>query len=125
MSEEETTPDGERRKRKPGRGRRHSFATLTPIRLPHAVADLFADWLERNMPDRRDKVLHRIQLMRGGALNDARFGMRMTGAGQYARQISYMFHIACRKEGIGETGPVLSVDAFRRPDEGQIPLFQS
>ena len=99
------------------------FAACVPLRLPHAVATLFADWLERHFPDRREKVLGRIRQMRGGELNDTRFGSRMTGEGEYARQIMGMFRVACRKANIPEAGPELSSAAFRRIPPGQLTLF--
>ena len=60
------------------------FAGHALLRLPYGVKDLFRDWLERSFPDRAEKVLHRVQEVRGGKLNDSRFGSRMTGEGVYA-----------------------------------------
>jgi hypothetical protein len=54
-------------------------------------------WLERNVPGKQDKVLNRIRAIRGGKLNDPRFGARMRGEGIFAGQISQMFHVARRK----------------------------
>lgn len=92
-----------------------SFATYTPVRLPYAVAPLFEDWLERHFPKRKEKVLNRIRSMRGGKLNDPRFGTRMRGEGIFAEQIGQLFSISCRRAGIGEKrSPKLSTAAFRR-----------
>jgi DNA repair photolyase len=55
------------------------FAGYVPVRLPGAVRPIFADWLERHFPNRREKVLNRIRSMRGGRLNDPEFGSRMRG----------------------------------------------
>ncbi|MFO1478354.1 MAG: PA0069 family radical SAM protein [Verrucomicrobiota bacterium] len=68
------------------------------LRLPLNVAPVFVDWLEREFPDRKEKVLNRIRDIRGGKWNDARFGSRMHGEGIHAEQISKMFHIARRKK---------------------------
>ncbi|HEU4464677.1 MAG TPA: PA0069 family radical SAM protein, partial [Gemmatimonadota bacterium] len=57
------------------------------LRLPHAVKDLFADWLERHFPDRKEKVLNRLRDLRGGVLYDARWGARMRGDGPFAEQV--------------------------------------
>jgi len=92
------------------------------LRLPLAVRPLFIDWLERHFPARKEKVLHGIQSLRGGRLNDARFGSRMRGEGPLAEQYSRMFHVACRKAGLADDFPALSVAAFRRPGSHQLEL---
>ena len=70
----------------------------------------------------KDKVLNRIRAIRGGKLNDPRFGHRMRGEGIFADQISQMFHVARRKVGLPEDGPELSTAAFRRPEGAQLRL---
>jgi len=93
------------------------------LRLPHAVAPLFEAWLTDHRPARKDKVLNRIRAIRGGRLNDPRFGSRMKGEGIFAEQIADIFALACRKAGIGSGGPGLSTAAFRRPSPAQASLF--
>ena len=66
--------------------------------------------------------MNRIRAIRGGKLNDPRFGARMRGEGIFADQISQMFHVARRKAGLPEDGPELSTAAFRRPDGSQLEL---
>jgi hypothetical protein len=61
--------------------------------------------------------------MRGGKLNDSRFGSRMRGEGPWAELIRDVFHLACRKAGIQGRGPTLSTASFRRPAGGQRLLF--
>ena len=100
-----------------------SYAMKTVLRLPHSVVTLFEDWLKRHFPDRQEKVLQQIRSLRGGDLNDARFGTRMRGEGPLADQISQWFAIACRRAAIRVGGPELSVDAFRRTRQGQGELF--
>lgn len=92
------------------------------LRLPLTVAPVFEQWLERTFPEKKEKVLGRIRAIRGGKLNDPRFGSRMRGEGIFAEQISQMFHIARRKVGIPEDGPELSTSAFRRPGGPQLAL---
>jgi hypothetical protein len=70
---------------------------------------------QANAPDR-------IRAMRGGKLNDPRFGARMRGEGIFADQISQMLPVARRKVGIPEDGPELSTASFRRPEGAQLPL---
>jgi DNA repair photolyase len=98
-------------------------AGYTVLRLPHAVKDVFSDWLERNLPDRKEKVLNRVRSMRGGRLNEPRFGHRMSGEGLFADQIRDLFAAGCRRAGIPDRGPQLSTASFRRPGPRQQTLF--
>ena len=93
------------------------------LRLPHGVKHLFAAWLERNFPDRREKVLNRVRALRDGRLDDPRFGSRMTGHGVFAAQIHDLFELSRRRAGIASEGPSLSTAAFRRPADAQLKLF--
>ncbi len=97
-------------------------AGYTIVRLPFAVAPLFTEWLERHAPGHRDKVLGRIESMRGGRLNDPKFGSRMKGEGIFAEQIRALFALAKRKAGFRGELPGLSAAAFRVPT-AQLPLF--
>jgi DNA repair photolyase len=98
------------------------WAGMEILRLPLTVAPIFGSWLERNVPARKDKILGRIRALRGGKLNDSRFGHRMSGEGIFAEQISRMFHVARRKVGLSADGPELSSAAFRRPEGPQMAL---
>jgi DNA repair photolyase len=100
------------------------FAGYVPLRLPFAVAPLFEQWLTRHFPDRKEKVLSRIRSLRGGKLNDSRFGSRMKGEGVFAAMMQDIFQMGRRKAGIGESGPNLSTAAFRRPGGTQRLLFE-
>ena len=98
------------------------WAGMEILRLPLTVAPIFQDWLERNELGKKAKVLDRIRAIRGGKLNDPRFGARMRGQGIFAEQIRQMFRVGCRKAGLSEDGPELSVAAFRRPPGSQLEL---
>ena len=98
------------------------WAGTEVLRLPLTVAPVFQQWLEHNFPEKKDKVLGRIRAIRGGKLNDARFGSRMRGEGIFADQISQMFKVARRKVGLAEDAPELSVTSFRRPGGAQQQL---
>ncbi len=100
------------------------FAHHVLLRLPGAVAGLFENWLDRQMPERKAKVLQRLRAMRVGQLNDARFGNRMRGEWPIADAIDQLFGLACRRSGLSRQGPTPSVAAFRRPGiETQGRLF--
>ncbi len=98
------------------------WAGTEVLRLPLAVAPIFEQWLERTVPAKKEKILGRIRALRGGKLNDPRFGSRMRGEGSFADQISQMFHVARRKAGLPETSPELSTAAFRRPGSSSLSL---
>jgi DNA repair photolyase len=93
------------------------------LRLPHGLKDLFAAWLERHYPDRKQKVLNRVLAMRGERLNDPRFHHRMRGDGFFAEQIAAIFALACRRAGIPNQGFSLTAAAFRRAPQPQLSLF--
>ena len=85
------------------------------LRLPRPIDELFIRWLEDHVPERRDRVLHRIQDTRDGRLSDAAFGRRKRGQGEYAAQIAALFATAARKHGLDTPLRPLNADAFRRP----------
>ena len=101
-----------------------SRASYIVLRLPHAVEELFVEWLESNFPDRREKVLGRLRSLRGGELYDPTFGGRMKGRGPFAEQIREMFEVTCRRLGLNEEPRSLSAAGFRRPHtREQMELF--
>ena len=99
------------------------YAGYVVLRLPHGVKDLFSTWLEHHVPLKKDKILSRIADLRGGELNDSRFGVRMRGVGPFAEQIRSLFLAGCRRAGLATESPPLSTAAFRRPLRGQLALF--
>jgi DNA repair photolyase len=87
------------------------------LRLPPPVDQLFIEWLQRNFPDRCERVLGRIRQCREGELSDSRFGHRMRGEGVYAQQIKALFNTAARRAGLDQPLPPLDPRAFRRPPQ--------
>jgi DNA repair photolyase len=96
-------------------GARHAGYEM--LRLPGAVAGLFEQWLRQQRPLHAEKVLGLIRGMRGGQLNDSRFGTRMRGEGRMAEQIKSLFELSRRRTGITGRFPLLSTAHFRRPSE--------
>jgi DNA repair photolyase len=90
-------------------------ASWVLLRLPKPVDLLFTRWLEEHFPDRKNRILHRIQDTRAGRMSDSAFGRRKRGQGEYASQIAALFDAAARKHGLARPLPPLSVAAFRRP----------
>ena len=58
-------------------------------------------------------------------LNDPRFGARMTGTGEIARQIGEVFHLFGRRYGLDGDLPDYDCSRFRPllPKTGQLRLF--
>jgi DNA repair photolyase len=95
------------------------------VHLPYGVKDLFLDWLERHYPERKNKVVGRIKALRGGRLNDPRFGYRMTGEGIFAEQIAQLHKAACKQAGLPRPGRKLTTEHFRVPGRAvQAGLFE-
>lgn len=91
-------------------------ASYIPLRLPHEVAPLFREWLEQHYPLKAVHVMSLVQQMRGGRDNDARFGHRMRGQGEYASVLAQRFASACRRLGLNQSrGPILETRHFRVP----------
>ena len=88
---------------------------MLPVRLPHGVGPLFEEWLEAYFPGHKQKVLNRVKEMRGGELNDGRFGKRMQGEGKRAEHLHAMFKLAVKKHGMNVERLTTSAEAFRRP----------
>ena len=100
-----------------------SFSGYVALRLPFAVKSLFEDWLERNYPEKKKKILSRVREIRGGKLNDPHFQSRMRGQGIYAEQMAELFQLARKKSGITERWPKLTTEHFRPPARDQLSLF--
>lgn len=107
---------------KEARRRGAADAGYVMLRLPHGVGDLFFDWLGRNYPRGKKKVLGRIQSVRGGKTSSARYGERMRGSGVFAEQIERMFRVSYGRLGFEGKKP-LDVSRFRSSRPAQLPLL--
>jgi DNA repair photolyase len=104
-----------------------SAAGYVVLRLPLEIKDLFAEWLEAQVPLRAKHVLTLIRDVRAGRLNDSQFGDRMRGAGAYADLLSQRFKLAIRRLGLNKTRELGELDCsqFRPPPKKgeQLSLF--
>lgn len=89
-------------------------AGMTAVRLNGKVGDVFSDWLEKNFPDRHQKVMNQIAQMHGGEINDSQFGRRMRGEGPIAGMIQQLFRQARKKYFGDKAFPEFNLKAFRR-----------
>ena len=95
----------------------------TIVRLNGAIGEIFSDWIRKTMPDRADKVLHQIQNIHGGSLNDSRFGTRMKGEGEFAKQVEQQFKIARKLYLKDRERPKLNCKLHADFKDGQMKLF--
>ncbi|HYE39671.1 MAG TPA: PA0069 family radical SAM protein [Ramlibacter sp.] len=103
-------------------GAREAFYHV--LRLPWEVAPLFRTWLETHYPQRADRVMHRIQEMRGGKDYDSDFATRMKGSGAWADLLAQRFRKAATRLGFNRKKVVFPTEAFRPPGPpGQGTLF--
>lgn len=97
------------------------WAGYTVVRLNGSIAALFEEWIRHHFPDKASKVLNQIKECHGGKVNDSRFGLRMSGEGQYAENIRQLHDFACRKYLKDKELPKLDTSLFMRG--GQMSLF--
>lgn len=93
------------------------------LRLPGAVEGIFLDWLERQFPGRKERIVDRLRSLRGGKLHEGRFGLRMTGEGPWREQLQRLHQLGLRRAGLRPTPTALNCEAFRRPGGRQLELF--
>lgn len=91
------------------------------VRLNGAIGEIFTKWIHENFPDRAEKVLHQIESLHGGTLNDSRIGTRMKGEGKIAESIKQLFTASKKKYMPEKNAFQINLNAFRRP--GQMELF--
>ena len=97
-------------------------ASYSIIRLPHAVKEIFAAWLEEHVPGSADKILERIRDLRGGALHSSKFGERMRGSGFWADQIETIFYRCRAREEYADGHFEYNLGAFRHQPAPQLSL---
>lgn len=94
-------------------GARTAFYTV--VRLPWEVAPLFKQWLALHYPQRADRIMARIQEMRGGKDYDSDFASRMKGSGLWADLIKQRFEKTCHRLGLNRQRTELDFSQFRPP----------
>jgi DNA repair photolyase len=75
-------------------------AAMILVRLPGSVKQVFEERLRAALPLRAERVLARTREVRGGKLNDPRFGTRQTGEGTYAEMIEQLFRRIATRLGL-------------------------
>jgi DNA repair photolyase len=98
-------------------------AGYTIVRLNGAIGNVFKDWLEKNYPDRSQKVWNQISDCHGGQVNDSRYGTRMSGEGNIAESIRNLFKISVKKFMGDNEWLKLNTKAFINKHNAQTSLF--
>ncbi|WP_233200427.1 PA0069 family radical SAM protein [Blastopirellula marina] len=101
-------------------------AGYTILRLPHAVKDIFTQWLEEHLPEHAERVRSRIESCREGRLSDARWGSRMRGEGIIAETIAKTFSMFRDKYNLTQKKIALDTASFRGPSQNgksQLKMF--
>jgi DNA repair photolyase len=89
-------------------------AGYTVVRLNGKLEEIFSDWMQKNFPDRYQKVMNQIAELHGGQVNDTQFGRRMKGEGILADSIRQLFHQAKKRYFSGKSLPEFNRNAFRK-----------
>lgn len=98
-------------------------AGIIMLRLPYAVKDLFLEWVEREFPEKANKIINSIKEVRRGKLNSSERWKRFTGEGELADTIHKLFTISCRKYGLNKQRTELSTKNFVRCVPEQLEIF--
>ncbi len=98
-------------------------ASYQLVRLNGDLPILFEDWLNREFPDRKSKVLNQIAECHGGQLNDSRFTLRMKGEGQIADMIALQFKQLSSKLFPKTDQSKLRTELFSPWRNGQIQIW--
>ena len=93
------------------------------LRLPGPVEDVFLERIGQAFPERLQKITHRIQEVRGGAMTNNGFFSRHHGNGPYWNMIEQLFEVTRKKAGFGGLDEAVVPRTFRRPGSEQIALF--
>lgn len=96
-------------------GARHAFSVL--LRLPAQVEEVFLARLRDALPARARRVEAAIRELRGGRLNESRFGHRTRGRGPRWDALSDLFTMQSRRLGLATEREPAAPTTFRRPGE--------
>lgn len=80
-------------------------AGFTALRLPGSVQQIFLERIREVMPLRADAIENRLRDIRGGYLNETRFGRRMSGEGVYWESIRRLFEVSARRFELNRVPP--------------------
>ena len=82
------------------------------LRLPLEIKEIFTEWLETHIPDRKARIMKLVRETRGGALYDPTWSKRQSGEGVFAKLLADRFALACRPFGLVRTQSSSACIAF-------------
>ena len=98
-------------------------ASMIMLRLPGTVKQVFEERIKSELPLRAERILARTREVRGGRLNDPRFGIRQTGEGVYAEAVTRLFERTAERLGLRsrrvQPDEPCTAATFRRPAVGE------
>ncbi len=93
------------------------------LRLNGGLGLVFEDWLDKNYPMRKEKIMNKVKSMHDGYIHDSRFHKRMSGTGQIADIIKDQFDVA-RKLYLKPAPPVeFNTSLYEKRKNAQLSLF--
>lgn len=92
-----------------------SFAFYSLLRLPGNVREVFLSRVRRDLPLKAEHIEKRIRDVRGGKLNDSRFGHRYEGHGSYWETIQQSWALWEERLGFNRGQSEDSSNRFCRP----------
>lgn len=102
-------------------GARRAF--MTPLRLPGPVREVFLERLRTVLPDSAGRVEALLRDLRGGRLNDPRFGHRMHGSGPYWESVRRLFDVTAQRLGMNAPSRARTGAMECQSSVVQLPLF--
>lgn len=100
-------------------------ASMIMVRLPGTVKEVFERRIREEVPLRAERILARTREVRGGKLDDPRFGHRQTGEGVYAEMVTRLFERTADRLGLvsrrAQANEPCTTATFERPARGTEP----
>jgi DNA repair photolyase len=100
-------------------------ASMIVVRLPGTVKEVFEQRIRKELPLRAERILARTREVRGGKLNDPRFGHRQTGEGVYAEMVTRLFERTADRLGLvgrrAQASEPCTTATFQRPATAVLP----
>ncbi len=99
-------------------------ASYSIARLNGSVGPIFKDWLQKNFPDKANKVWNQLCDAHGGDVSSSRFGVRMRGQGKMVESIEQLFILSKTRFMRGNETFKFNLSLFNHtPGDSQLALF--
>ena len=95
----------------------------TMVRLNDEVGVIFKDWLQKNFPNRFERVINQIESIHGGVIENKKFGSRFRGEGKWAEVFRSQFDMVKRKCFANSPEIMLNLDLYDQFKNPQMTLF--